>query len=29
MQNIFESDIKYVPYKEVVKKKAIRVLLCQ
>ena len=29
MSNKFESDIKYAPYKEVVKKKGIRVLLCQ
>ena len=29
MSNNFESDIKYVPYKEVVQKKGIRVLLCQ
>ena len=29
MSNNFESDIKYIPYKEVVKKKGIRVLLCK
>ena len=29
MLSNFESDIKYIPYKEVVKKKGIRVLLCK
>ena len=29
MRNNFESDIKYMPYKEFVKKKGIRLLLCK